>query len=106
MRLRNNVVILLIFLMMACRPSTRTDYKLSDEQLAHLLFDVQLAEVTIPDIRPEHQDSIKLLFDKRLEEIYKLSIPEIKKELDQLQADPEKLKWVVGRTKEMADSIQ
>ena len=91
---------------MACRSSAKKEYKLSDEQLAHLVLDLQLAEVSLPEMKQQHQDTIKTLLDQRLEEIYHLSNTEIKSEIDQLQTDPEKLKWVVNRVKEMVDSIQ
>jgi len=106
MRIKRIIGVFLVLVLVACSSSSRKDYKLSDERLAHLMLDLQLAEVTLLDLIPVQQDSLKILFDKRLEEIYQLSMAEIRKEMDQLQSDPEKLKWVVSRVKEMVDSIQ
>ena len=101
-----NLIPILIIMLIACKSADKKQYKLSDEELAHLMFDVQLAETTLSDLSPTQKDSIKILFDKRLAEVYKLSDAELKAEVDHLQSDPEKLKWVVRRVKEMADSIQ
>ena len=106
MRIQGILGLFLVLVFVACKTSSRKEYKLSDERLAHLMLDVQLAEAILPELSPKQQDSIKLLFDRRLEEIYHLSKAEIKSEMDHLQSDPEKLKWVVNRAKEMADSIQ
>lgn len=70
------------------------------------MLDLQMTEAALPELLPDHQDSLKMLFDRRLEEIYKLSKEELKMQMDLLHSDPVKLKWVVDRTKEMADSIQ
>jgi len=99
-------IVYLVLLFISCKQSPPREYKLSDEKLALLLVDLQLAEITLPDLSPAEQDSIKALFDKRLEEIYHLSKDEMKKEIETLQSDPEKLKWVVDRAKNMADSIR
>jgi hypothetical protein len=96
--------VVLVFI--CCKASAPKEYKLSDEKLALLLLDLQFAEITLPDLSPGEQDSIKALFDQRLEEIYHLSKEEMKKEMEKLQSDPEKLKWVVDRAKQMADSIR
>ncbi|MGB4846956.1 MAG: hypothetical protein WBP41_03510 [Saprospiraceae bacterium] len=90
----------------ACQSSTNHEYKLSDEQMAHLMLDLQLAEVTLPDMSPLQQDSIKLLFKKRFEEVYHLSYAEIQSEMDLLETDPKKFKLIIDRAKQMADSIQ
>jgi len=106
MNWKNHLIPIFIIMLFACKSSDKNQYKLSDEQLAHLMFDVQLAETTLSDLSPTQKDSIKVKFDKRLAEVYTLSDDELKAELDHLQSDPEKLKWVVNRVKEMADSIQ
>ena len=99
-------MVLLVFALQACHPSTKMEYKLSDERMAHLMFDLQLADVTLTDLSPAQQDSIRQLFDLRITEVYHLSKEDIRSELDKLQSDPEKLKKIMGRVKEMADSIQ
>ncbi len=90
----------------ACQSSSQHEYKLSDERLAHLFLDLQLAEVTLPDMSPQQQDSLKLIFKKRIEEIYHLSYAEIQSEMDLLETDPKKFKLIIDRAKQMADSIQ
>jgi len=106
MKMKSIIGVFLVLVFVACSSSSRKEYKLSDERLAHLMLDLQLAEVTLLDLIPAEQDSLTILFDKRLEEIYHLSEAEIRNEIDKLQSDPEKLKWVVNRVKEMTDSIQ
>ena len=105
MKLNSIVVSIVILMLTACSSSNKNEFKLTDEQLAHLMFDVQLAETTLSDLSPTQKDSIKILFDKKLAEVYKLSDADLKSEVDHLQSDPEKLKWVVNRVKLMADSI-
>ncbi len=97
---------IMIFGLWACQSSSKHEYKLSDEQMARLMLDLQLAEVTLPDMTPLQQDSIKLLFKKRFEEIYHLTDAEIQSEMDQLESDPKKFKLILDRAKQMADSIQ
>jgi hypothetical protein len=95
----------LIISLGACQSSPQHEYKLSDERMAHLMLDLQLAEVILPDMSPHQQDSIKLLFKKGIEEIYHLSYAEIQSEMDQLETDPKKFKLIIDRAKQMADSI-
>ncbi len=106
MRIRSLISLIVIMGMAACQSSPKNEYKLSDERMAHLIIDLQLAEVALPDFGPLQQDSIKVLFKKRIEEVYQLSYDEIKSEIDLLQSDPKKLKWIIDRAKQMADSIQ
>ncbi|HZV69431.1 MAG TPA: hypothetical protein VFG10_07805 [Saprospiraceae bacterium] len=94
-----------LMIMVSCQ-SSKYDFKLSDEQLAHLVLDLQLAEVALMDMSAQQQDSIKLFFEKKLEEIYHLPYSELKNEIDLLQTDPKKLKMTIDRAKQMADSIQ
>jgi hypothetical protein len=96
----------MFMVIVACQSSSKHEYKLSDEQMAHLMLDLQLAEVTLPDMSAQQQDSMKLLFKKRFEEIYHLSYAEIQGEMDQLETDPKKFKLIIDRAKQMADSIQ
>ena len=105
-RTKSIIVLLTLSCLISCNFSSKKDYKLSDERLAHLMLDLQLAEVSLPDMDPKQQDSIKMIYNKRLEEIYHMTPDEIKQEMDILQSDPTKLKWVINRAKEMADSIQ
>ena len=91
--------------MAACQLSS-IDYKLSDEQMAHLVLDLQLSEVTLQDLNTNQQDSIKMLMEKRIEEIYHFPYAELRNEIELLKTDPKKLKLIIDRAKQMADSIQ
>ena len=95
-----------ICMLVCCHADEYKTYRLSDERMAQLMLDLQLAEVTLPDLNPQQQDSVKLLFGKKIEEIYHLSYADLKKEMELLQTDPKKLKLIVDRAKQMADSIQ
>lgn len=95
-----------ICILFSCHSNELKSYQLSDERMAQLMLDLQIAEVTLPDLSPQQQDSAKTLFEKRIEEIYHLPYADLKKEIELLQTDPKKLKLIVDRTKQMADSIQ
>ncbi len=104
---KNNPLIFIHFMVfMACTSSQPQTYKLSDEELAHLMFDIHFADVILPELPGEQQDSIKVIFWKRMMETYHLTREEIQEEIDKLETEPEKLKMIIGRVKEMADSIQ
>ncbi|MEP6795056.1 MAG: hypothetical protein ABJB16_12065 [Saprospiraceae bacterium] len=106
MRSQYLMALVMIMCVASCQSSSKNEYKLSDERMAHLMLDLQLAEVALPDMSPQQQDSIKQLFEKRIEEVYHLSYAQIKNEMDMLQTDPKKLKLIIDRAKQMADSIQ
>ncbi len=106
MRIKVLLSLLLVLIFIGCHKSSQKIYKLSDERMAHLMFDLQLAEVTLTDVSAQQQDSLRDMFYNKLETIYHLSKDEIKGEVNKLQSDPEKLKKVTNRVKMMADSIQ
>ena len=70
------------------------------------MLDMHLADVILPELTGAYQDSIKGMMWERMEGIYNLSEEELKKEIKKLEDEPEKLKLIVNRVKELADSIQ
>jgi hypothetical protein len=97
---------MLICFFLSCHDVQKTEYKLSDEQMAHLMLDLQLAEVSLPDLSPEQRDTIRVLFDQRIEDVYHLSSDDVIKEMEKLQRDQEKLKLILDRVKVMTDSLK
>ena len=89
-----------------CETKIKNTYRLSDEQLAQLMLDMHLADVIMPELPANYQDSIRDVMWDRMEGIYNLSEEELKTEIEKLETEPEKLKLIVTRVKELADSIQ
>ena len=101
------VIVFLMLIVWGCKPSeTRFDYKLTHEQLAHLMMDIQLSELVLLDVTGARRDSLRDLFWLRFTEIYKLSESDIKAEIQQLEEDPKKMKLIMNQTKIAADSIR
>ena len=96
---------LCIWIVSCGKPESQT-YKLNDEQLARVLFDIHFADVMLPTITTHQQDSVKLLYWNRMEELYRMPEAEIREEIKKLESEPEKLKLIMERVKIMADSIQ
>jgi hypothetical protein len=94
---------LLIF---SCTKVEKPTYKLTDDQLAKVLFDIHFADVMLPSLTIPQQDSVKQIYWNQMEEIYKMPESEIREEIKKLESDPEKFKVIIGQVKEMADSIQ
>lgn len=96
----------LFILFFSCSPAEKQTYKLSDDQLAKVLFDIHYADVMLPSFTIAQQDSLRQIYWKHMEEIYKLSEAEIREEINKLESEPEKFKIIIGEVKAMADSIQ
>ncbi len=96
----------LVLLLCSCKPSGKPEYKLSDEQLAKVMLDLHLADVILPQLHTTQQDSVKQLFWKKMSVTYQMPEADIQREIELLESDPEKLKFIVNRVKELADSIQ
>jgi hypothetical protein len=93
--------------LVSCKPQEPSvKYMLSDEQLARLMFDVQLSEVVLGEATAGAKDSLSSLFWLRFSEVYKLSKPEIGEEISKLENDLDKMKLIMDRVQEIADSIQ
>ena len=95
-----------IHFLISCASSEKKTYRLSDEQLTHLLFDIHFADVILTDITPAQKDSLEDVYWKKMNDIYHLSKDEIREEIDKLESEPEKLMIIIERVKAMADSIQ
>jgi hypothetical protein len=102
--LRNLAVFLL--LIYSCKaPDANVNYRLSDEQLARLMFDIQMSEVSLSEVSGERQDTLKNLFWLRFADVYKLNKAELTEEVKKLENDPEKLKVVLDRVQALSDEI-
>src|SRR5678809_722349 len=84
----------------------RMNYKLNDEQLTHLMYDVQLSDAAIMGVSGHNADSLKTLLWTRLTTSYGLSRADIKSEIEKLQSDPEKMKAVFDSIKVWSDTIK
>ena len=92
--------------LVACQsPEANVKYTLSDEQLSHLMFDLQLSEVAISEVTGGARDTLSELFWLRLTEVYKLSKPELTEEIRKLETDPVKMKEIMDQVQVMSDSI-
>ena len=97
---------ILLILFLACKEQSTYDYRLTDDKLARLLFDIHFADVILTGHTQEQRDSIMNTYWNKLEETYALSEPEIRDEIARLESDPEKLVVILGKVRVMADSIQ
>ena len=93
-------------LYLSCDKAEKQTYKLSDEQLARVLFDIHFADVMLPSLTMTQQDSVAEIYWDRMADIYKMPEAEIRAEIEKLESEPEKLKLILVRVKSMADSIQ
>lgn len=97
---------LTMLLLTACKDTVKNKYRLADDELANLMFDLHYADALLADLSPAQRDSISTLYWKRIMELYDLSETEIRDEINKLENEPEKMKIILGRVKELADSIQ
>ena len=84
----------------------KIEYKLSDDQLSHLLYDLYFSESVLMGQTGERRDSVRTLFWLRMSEVYKLDEAGLRAEIDKLKSDPEKLKLLFDRVKITVDSLQ
>lgn len=106
MSVLRSVAFFLLFVYSCKPPDSNVNYRLSDEQLARLMFDIQLSEVSLSEVSGERQDSLKELFWLRFAEVYKLNTAEITEEIRKLENDPEKMKVVLDRVQALSDEIK
>lgn len=100
-------IFLLGFVLVSCKnQEVKVEYKLSDQQLTRLMYDLQWTDATITSISGQKADTLKELFWTRLTTIYGLSRSEIKSEVQKLESDPEKLKTVFDSIKVWSDTIK
>ena len=100
-------LIVITLSILACKQAeSKVPSKLTDEQLAHLMLDLQFSEATLPEFTKARQDSLKELYFRQFSSIYKLTEEEIKEEVRILEDDPDKLKLILDRVKILADSLR
>ena len=99
------VLLLILFGSITACEQQKKNYKLSDEQLANLMLDLQLSETMLISLTSQQQDSLKTMFWEKLTSVYQLSEEELKVQVELLESDPEKLKSIVDQIKFKADSI-
>jgi hypothetical protein len=100
------ISLLFVTALLSCNREEKKQYRLTDEQLANLMFDLQLSEVVLPSVGPAEQDTLKSILNRQMFSIYNLTPEEIQNEVMLLESDPKKLKEIMDRVKIKADSIQ
>lgn len=98
--------VLLILLGSCSRQKSNVNYTLTDDQLAHLMFDLQFSEVALAEVTGGKQDSLKDLFWLRYAEIYKQPKVALEAEIRKLETDPDKLKEIMERVQVLSDSLR
>lgn len=97
----------LSFAMGSCKKQiVNMNYKLNDEQLTRMMYDVQLSDAAVMGVSGLRADSLKELFWTRITTTYGLSKAEIKSEIEKLESDPEKMKAVFDSIKVWSDTIK
>jgi hypothetical protein len=82
------------------------DYTLTNEQMAHLMLDLQLSEVALAEVDGAKKDSLKNMLWLRYAEVYKHPKAELEEEIRKLETDPETLKAVMERVQVLSDSLR
>jgi hypothetical protein len=101
------VGLLLLLLGTGCEPKKDSvEFVLTDEQLYHLMYDMFLSEAVLSGLKEDHQDSVRQLFWLRMTEVYDMSEKELRAEVEKIQTDPDKLRYVLDRVKQDLDSIR
>ena len=97
----------IMLLCVSCKQDkVKIDYRLDDEKLIQLMYDVQWSDAAIANLSKARQDSLRSLFWSKLTTIYGMTEEEIKDEIYKLETDPEKMKMVFDRIKGMSDTIK
>ena len=95
-----------MFIMSCQKKEVKVEYKLSNQQLTRLMYDVQLGEAAMSGVTTERGDTLKELLWTRLTTVYGLSRAEIKAEIEKLESDPERMKAVFDSIKVWSDTIK
>jgi len=91
----------------ACEKKVKqVEYRLSDDKLTHLMYDIQVADAAITGVTGKNADTLRELMWTRLTTIYGLPENEIKSEIRKLEGDPEKMKTVFDSIKVWSDTIR
>ena len=107
--MRGSALILLLAaaLLSSCEKKIKkVAYKLSDDRLTHLMYDIQVTDAAIMGVTGANADTLRDLFWTRLSTVYGLSKEEIKAEITKLESDPEKMKAVFDSIKVWTDTIK
>lgn len=97
----------ILFSSIACNfAAEKKSSGISDEEIANIMLDIHFADALLAEFSVEQRDSISAIFWQRMTQLYGMSEKEIREEVTRLESDPEKMKLIMGRVKEMADSIQ
>ena len=97
--------LVLIAVLLSCKEQSSYEYRLTDDRLASLLFDIHFADVILKGHTQEQRDSILHVYWRKLESTYELSETEIRDEIARLEGDPEKLVMILGKVRMIANSI-
>jgi hypothetical protein len=101
------ILFLMIILIFSCdKKEKKIEYKLSDDQLTHMMYDIQVSDAAIMGVTGTHGDTLRDIFWNRLTTIYGLSKEEIRSEVAKLESDPEKMKTVFDSIKAWSDTIK
>ena len=107
MRIYIFLFLTILSLIIACKSSTeKKNPQLLDEKIANIMLDMHYADALLAEFSGEQRDSISAVFWERMTQLYGMSEKQIREEVAKLENDPEKMKLVLARVKEMADSIQ
>ena len=107
MRIRPVILCWLGILFFSCNKKEKiVEYRLSDDKLTHLMYDIQVADAAISGVTGNNADTLRDLMWARITTIYGLSEKEIKAEIAKLEADPEKMKTVFDSIKVWSDTIR
>lgn len=96
---------LLLISLLACKQRV-SRYRLSDGQLAHLMVDLTLGEAALTGLDSLTADSLRTSYVARMQEIYGLTEEELNAEVKKLELDPDKMNAIMGRIRNITDSIR
>lgn len=101
-------VCLLILGMFGCSKEQpkQIEYKLTDEQLSNLMYDLYFSEAVLIGQGGSRRDTVRTLFWQRMTEVYHMDEAGLRAEIEKLKNDPEKLKLLFDRVKQEVDSLQ
>ena len=107
MRIRSFCFCLLLAIVFSCTPDQpKIEYKLTDEQLSNLMYDLYFSEAVLMGQNGERRDTVRTIFWQRMTEVYGMDEAALRAEIEKLKSDPEKLKLLFDRVKQEVDSLQ
>lgn len=104
---RSIILSIVILVLFSCAKQTS---KLSNEDLASLIVDMHISEVSLKRIDKEIQDSLKDIYLEKLEHIHKIDKEEIKYQVELLMEDRSRQSdvytMVINRLQKMEKEIK